>query len=141
VYGIVVVVMISALRSFTMFGTFIPTRVSALFDIQYRFFIISFQILLKYIRIDFMGHYRSTVDMPPGCDRNLKPYDNEACFKLIGHRYKFFFAFENSDCEDYTTEKVFRNSFHSGMIPVVCVWSELSELSSSFCSFGLCEAM
>jgi hypothetical protein len=66
-----------------------------------------------------MGHDHPTLPMPPGCDRNAKAYDNEACFKLLGTQYKFYLALENSDCEDYNTEKVFRNSFSSGMVPVV----------------------
>jgi hypothetical protein len=35
---------------------------------------------------------------------------------LVG--YKFYLAFENSDCEDYVTEKLY-NAFLAGAIPIV----------------------
>lgn len=40
--------------------------------------------------------------------------------------YKFYFAFENSyHCRDYITEKLFRNGFHTGVVPVV--WGATTE--------------
>ena len=34
---------------------------------------------------------------------------------------KFYLAFENSYlCKDYITEKVYRNAFLSGTVPIVC---------------------
>nr|XP_027220927.1 alpha-(1,3)-fucosyltransferase 7-like [Penaeus vannamei]XP_027220929.1 alpha-(1,3)-fucosyltransferase 7-like [Penaeus vannamei]XP_027220930.1 alpha-(1,3)-fucosyltransferase 7-like [Penaeus vannamei]XP_027220931.1 alpha-(1,3)-fucosyltransferase 7-like [Penaeus vannamei] len=35
------------------------------------------------------------------------------------NQYKFYLAFENGDCPEYITEKVWWNSFHKGVVPVV----------------------
>ena len=43
------------------------------------------------------------------------------CFRIIARQYYFYVAFENSDCPDYVTEKVWRNSLDAGMVPIV--WS------------------
>ena len=40
------------------------------------------------------------------------------CRAYLGHRYKFYLAFENSLCEEYVTEKFFLALQH-GMVPVV----------------------
>ncbi|XP_063235545.1 4-galactosyl-N-acetylglucosaminide 3-alpha-L-fucosyltransferase FUT6-like isoform X2 [Bacillus rossius redtenbacheri] len=39
------------------------------------------------------------------------------CAKLRG--YKFYLAFENSNCREYSTEKVWWNAYHKGSVPVV----------------------
>ncbi|CAH1802647.1 unnamed protein product, partial [Owenia fusiformis] len=41
------------------------------------------------------------------------------CYRHVGATYKFYLAFENSDCRDYVTEKVWRNSFMMNIIPIV----------------------
>ncbi|KAF2347144.1 Fucosyltransferase N-terminal [Trinorchestia longiramus] len=33
--------------------------------------------------------------------------------------YKFYLAFENTNCDDYVTEKVWWNAYHKGAVPVV----------------------
>jgi glycoprotein 3-alpha-L-fucosyltransferase len=58
--------------------------------------------------------------MPPSCGRFVNTSTQVRCFHELGSRYKFYLALENSDCDDYVTEKVFRNALKSGMIPVVC---------------------
>jgi len=40
------------------------------------------------------------------------------CYREIADDYKFVFAFENSLCQDYITEK-FYNAFDAGMVPIV----------------------
>ncbi|XP_047490486.1 alpha-(1,3)-fucosyltransferase 7-like isoform X2 [Penaeus chinensis] len=35
------------------------------------------------------------------------------------NQYKFYLAFENSNCPEYITEKVWWNAFHKGAVPVV----------------------
>ena len=41
------------------------------------------------------------------------------CCHALGRTYKFYVAIENSDCLDYITEKVWVDSFYSGMVPIV----------------------
>ena len=33
--------------------------------------------------------------------------------------YKFYLAFENSNCRDYVTEKLFMNALQNGVVPIV----------------------
>ena len=62
--------------------------------------------LKKYIEVDIYGKCGSFQ-----CGRN--------CFSHIKATYKFFLAFENSICQDYVTEKLFRTMRNGGLIPVV----------------------
>ena len=41
------------------------------------------------------------------------------CFKSLGKDYKFYLAFENSNCRDYITEKFYYNALGNDMIPIV----------------------
>ena len=41
------------------------------------------------------------------------------CFDELGREYLFYLAIENSECADYVSEKVWRNAFTSGMVPIV----------------------
>ena len=43
------------------------------------------------------------------------------CIRDMAKHYLFYLAIENSDCHDYVTEKVWRNSLDAGMVPIV--WS------------------
>lgn len=36
--------------------------------------------------------------------------DEDACFNMLKQDYKFYLAFENSNCQYYITEKFFRNA-------------------------------
>ncbi|XP_066974585.1 alpha-(1,3)-fucosyltransferase C-like [Macrobrachium rosenbergii] len=49
-----------------------------------------------------------------------KKYDptKDKCLRMIGKKYLFFFAFENTFCKDYYTEKVF-NILYYPVVPVV----------------------
>nr|VZI23734.1 unnamed protein product [Spirometra erinaceieuropaei] len=55
--------------------------------------------LAKYIDVDVYGQGRRYC--PPGRD---------VCLRQLAIQYKFYLAFENSDCEDYVTEKLFVNA-------------------------------
>ena len=56
--------------------------------------------LQKYIQVDIYGSCGSK-----RCPRSQA----DQCFKLLDRDYKFYLAFENSNCKDYITEKFFVN--------------------------------
>jgi hypothetical protein len=77
--------------------------------------------------VDVIGHTDlKNTPTPPQCDR-ASPFfvDDKACFQFLSRDYFYYLSFENSDCEDYITEKVFRNAFLAGMVPLVR-WDRLS---------------
>ena len=59
------------------------------------------QELQKYIDVDIYGACGTKT-----CTRSTA---NE-CFDMLDRDYKFYLAFENSNCKDYITEKFFRNA-------------------------------
>lgn len=66
--------------------------------------------LQKYIDVDIYGvcgNYK--------CSRNTA----DKCFELLDHEYKFYLAFENSNCKDYITEKFFVNALQRNILPIV----------------------
>ena len=57
--------------------------------------------LSRYIQVDIFGACGSR-----SCPRER----NEECFDMLKKDYKFYLAFENSNCRDYITEKLFVNA-------------------------------
>jgi hypothetical protein len=53
--------------------------------------------LSKYIRVDIYGQ----------CGTLKCPRKDHKCFEMLNTDYKFYLAFENSNCRDYITEKFF----------------------------------
>lgn len=71
--------------------------------------------LSRYIEVDIFGSCGNK-----RCPRNRA---NE-CFEMLNKNYKFYLAFENSNCRDYITEKFFvnglgHNSKDYNLIPIV----------------------
>ncbi|KAB0797649.1 hypothetical protein PPYR_08642 [Photinus pyralis] len=63
--------------------------------------------LQKHIPLDIYGE----------CGR-LRCRDEGECFKMLND-YKFYLSFENSNCRDYITEKLFRNALENNVVPIV----------------------
>ena len=57
--------------------------------------------LQKYIKIDIFGSCGHL-----HCSRS----DAASCYKLLNKDYKFYMSFENSNCKDYITEKLYWNA-------------------------------
>ncbi|CAI9744487.1 glycoprotein 3-alpha-L-fucosyltransferase A-like [Octopus vulgaris] len=64
----------------------------------------------KYIQVDIYGFCGAKT-----CTRK----DDPICFKMLEKEYKFYLAFENSNCRDYITEKLMRNALQHNVIPIV----------------------
>ena len=58
--------------------------------------------LARHIEIDVFG-LCGTMKCPRA--------NNKFCFSLLKKRYKFYLAFENSNCRDYITEKLYWNAY------------------------------
>ncbi|XP_047136793.1 glycoprotein 3-alpha-L-fucosyltransferase A isoform X1 [Hydra vulgaris] len=65
--------------------------------------------LSKYIKVDIYG-LCGTLE----CQRS-----DVDCFKKLKREYKFYLSFENSNCKDYVTEKLFWNAYENDVVPVV----------------------
>ncbi|CAH1792543.1 unnamed protein product [Owenia fusiformis] len=81
--------------------------------------------LEKFISVDKYGkcsHKKLT------CEINSTAHDPQYdCFTMLGNKYKFHLAVENSLCKDYVTEKLF-NTMAYGMVPIVYGDIDYSEL-------------
>ena len=58
------------------------------------------------------------VDIYGICGR-LKCYERDLCLDMLRRKYKFYLAFENSNCRQYITEKFWHNALESDIVPVV----------------------
>lgn len=57
--------------------------------------------LQKYIDVDIYG----------GCGtKNCPRHSGDRCLEVLAKEYKFYLAFENSNCRDYITEKFYVNA-------------------------------
>jgi len=63
----------------------------------------------KYINVDIYGACGSH-----RCPRTTA----NKCFSLLNQEYKFYLAFENSNCKDYITEKFFVNGLGHDILPI-----------------------
>lgn len=66
--------------------------------------------LSKYIEVDIYGYCGSF-----HCPRT----QSSKCFEILDTDYKFYLAFENSNCKDYITEKFFMNALNRNVLPIV----------------------
>ncbi|XP_011307915.1 glycoprotein 3-alpha-L-fucosyltransferase A isoform X2 [Fopius arisanus] len=66
--------------------------------------------LAKHIQVDIYGACGSL-----RCSRSQA----QTCFEMLDADYKFYLAFENSNCRDYITEKFFVNGLGHNVLPIV----------------------
>ena len=46
-------------------------------------------------------------------------YKAKQCFEILNKDYKYYLAFENSNCHDYVTEKFYVNGLTNNIVPIV----------------------
>ncbi|XP_062554030.1 glycoprotein 3-alpha-L-fucosyltransferase A isoform X1 [Armigeres subalbatus] len=66
--------------------------------------------LQKHIQVDIYGACGTYK-----CSRTTA----DKCFEILDRDYKFYLAFENSNCKDYITEKFFVNALNRNILPIV----------------------
>ncbi|CAH1785021.1 unnamed protein product [Owenia fusiformis] len=66
--------------------------------------------LQRYINVDVYGQCG---------DLSCSKLRENECSELLEKHYKFYLAFENSNCQQYITEKFFENALRNHVIPVV----------------------
>lgn len=67
--------------------------------------------MLRFKQVDIYGKC--------GTFECLDTFPNDKCIESIGQDYKFYLAFENSNCADYITEKLYRNALKRNILPIV----------------------
>ncbi len=67
------------------------------------------QELAKHIDVDIFGR----------CGNKCPVENKMRCWDVLDTTYKFYLAFENSNCEDYVTEKFFMNALQHSIVPIV----------------------
>lgn len=70
----------------------------------------------NYIKI--LQRYDIKVDIFGRCGHKDPCKRDSKCLDNLFHQYKFYIAFENSHCEDYITEKLWR-ALYTNMLPIV----------------------
>lgn len=65
--------------------------------------------LAKHIQVDIYGT----------CGNFSCPKRSGNCYGSLKNEYKFYLAFENSNCKDYITEKLFSNALGHNIVPIV----------------------
>ncbi|KAF2360504.1 Fucosyltransferase N-terminal [Trinorchestia longiramus] len=78
--------------------------------------------LQKFLKVDILGKCGKKT-----CPK-VKDHNPDECFRLIEAKYKFYFAFENSLCDQYVTEKFF-GAARFDILPVVYGLGEYEQLA------------
>ncbi|ODM88822.1 Glycoprotein 3-alpha-L-fucosyltransferase A [Orchesella cincta] len=73
-------------------------------------------------RMDFIWELQKyvSVDVYGACGQlSCALYRQKECYAMLKRDYHFYLSFENSNCRDYVTEKLFVNAYENDVIPVV----------------------
>jgi len=73
-------------------------------------------------RMDYITTLQAfiTVDVYGACGPLKCPRStSQTCFEKLKKDYKFYLAFENANCKDYITEKLYLNAYQNDVVPVV----------------------
>ena len=74
-------------------------------------------VVLVWYYIIFMCKRYVTVDVFGVCGSKRCPRaESDRCRKLLNSDYKFYLSFENSNCDNYITEKFFDNGLRSATV-------------------------
>lgn len=84
----------------------------------------------KYMDVDIFGMWVAYCDMfmfmwhflflTSSCGTKRCPrIRQKECFSFLNTTYKYYLAFENSNCRDYMTEKFFLNGLMNNILPIV----------------------
>jgi len=85
--------------------------------------------LSKFIQVDIYGACGSL-----RCPRS----QSQTCFDMLDEDYKFYLAFENSNCKDYITEKFFVNGLGYACFPSSPLLLFLRRLASRLLRLPVC---
>ncbi len=83
-------------------------------------------VVVTYFSVFFRNHIK--VDVFGVCGRK-KCGKNSQCESMLTNDYKFYLAFENSVCQDYTTEKFFDKLAKFLIVPIVLSRAVISNLA------------
>ncbi|EGG25007.1 CAAX prenyl protease [Cavenderia fasciculata] len=72
--------------------------------------------LMKHCKVDSYGRCLNNKEMPVGGDRNSQ--NASLVKKEVISQYKFYLAFENTNCPGYISEKIFE-CYVAGVVPVI----------------------
>ena len=75
--------------------------------------------------IDFLTKHGLKIDMYGKCGKDCDGMFS-SCSNVL-KKYKFVLAFENSLCDEYITEKPYRNGLQLGVVPVIMSGANLSD--------------
>ncbi|ODM96673.1 Glycoprotein 3-alpha-L-fucosyltransferase A, partial [Orchesella cincta] len=73
-------------------------------------------------RMDFIRELQKyvSVDVYGACGKlSCALYKQKECYAMLKKDYHFYLSFENSNCRDYVTEKLFVNAYENDVIPIV----------------------
>lgn len=75
-------------------------------------------VTVLYFNMSPFLHY--TMDLTCSCGTKRCPRSAaKECFDILNENYKYYLAFENSNCIDYITEKFFVNGLMNNIVPIV----------------------
>lgn len=82
--------------------------------------------LMKHIKIDSYGTCEHNRDLPEDLRNPIQSMSSDAFYEFLS-QYKFVLTIENALCDDYVTEKLWRN-FYTGTVPIVLGSKKINDI-------------